>query len=88
MWNTIRSTAEQQATATHFRVFPGEGAHSEALANLVRRLDKHGYDGDYSFDVYNDDYLQMPAADVAEREGSRVDQLIITLGEEFTLAKS
>jgi len=67
MWNTIRSTAEQQATATHFRVFPGEGAHSEALANLVRRLDKHGYDGDYSFDVYNDDYLQMPAADVAER---------------------
>ena len=67
MWNVIRSTAEQQATATHFRVFPGEGAHSESLADLVRRLDKHGYDGDYSFDVYNDDYLQMPAADVAER---------------------
>ncbi len=67
MWNAIRSTAEQQATATHFRVFPGEGAHSEALASLVTRLDKLGYDGDYSFDVYNDDYLQMPAADVAER---------------------
>jgi sugar phosphate isomerase/epimerase len=67
MWSAVRSTAEQQATATHFRVFPGEGAHSESLANLVTRLDKHGYDGDYSFDVYNDDYLQMPAADVAER---------------------
>jgi sugar phosphate isomerase/epimerase len=67
MWNAIRSTKEEHATATHFRVFPGEGAHSEALANLVRRLDEIGYGGDYSFDVYNDDYLQMPAETVAER---------------------
>ena len=67
MWNAIRSAAEQHATATHFRVFPGEGAHSEELANLVRRLDKIGYGGDYSFDVYNDDYLQMPAETVADR---------------------
>jgi sugar phosphate isomerase/epimerase len=67
MWNAIRSTAEQNATATHFRVFPGEGAHSEALASLVMRLDRIGYRGDYSFDVYNDDYLQMPAEAVAER---------------------
>jgi sugar phosphate isomerase/epimerase len=67
MWNAIRSTAEQHATATPFRVFPGEGAHSEAVANLVMRLDRIGYRGDYSFDVYNDDYLQMPAETVAER---------------------
>jgi sugar phosphate isomerase/epimerase len=67
MWNAIRSTAEQHATATHFRVFPGEGAHGEAVANLVTRLDRLGYSGDYSFDVYNDDYLQMPAETVAER---------------------
>jgi sugar phosphate isomerase/epimerase len=67
MWNAIRSTAEQHATATHFRVFPGEGAHSEAVASLVTRLDRLGYSGDYSFDVYNDDYLQMPAEAVAER---------------------
>jgi sugar phosphate isomerase/epimerase len=67
MWKEIRSRAEQDATATHFRVFPGEGAHSEALATLVRRLDGIGYGGDYSFDVYNDDYLQMPAETVAER---------------------
>ena len=67
MWNAIRTTAEQQATATHFRVFPGEGAHSEALAKLVRQLDNLGYGGDFSFDVYNDDYLQMPAETVAER---------------------
>ena len=67
MWNALRSAAEQNATATHFRVFPGEGAHSEGLANLVARLDQIGYAGDYSFDVYNDDYLQMPAEAVAAR---------------------
>jgi sugar phosphate isomerase/epimerase len=67
MWQEIRSTDEQDATATHFRVFPGEGAHSDALADLVTRLDRIGYVGDYSFDVYNDDYRQIPAAVVAER---------------------
>ena len=67
MWQEIRTTEEQVTTARHFRVFPGEGAHSEALANLVTRLDTIGYYGDYSFDVYNDDYLQMPPEVVAER---------------------
>jgi sugar phosphate isomerase/epimerase len=67
MWQEIRTTEEQVTTARHFRVFPGEGAHSEALANLVTRLDAIGYYGDYSFDVYNDDYLQMPPEVVAER---------------------
>ncbi len=67
MWQEIRTTEEQVTTARHFRVFPGEGAHSEALANLVTRLDTIGYYGDYSFDVYNDDYLQMPPGVVAER---------------------
>ena len=66
MWQEIRTTEEQVTTARHFRVFPGEGAHSEALANLVTRLDAIGYYGDYSFDVYNDDYLQMPPEVVAE----------------------
>jgi sugar phosphate isomerase/epimerase len=75
MWNAIRSASEQHATATHFRVFPGEGAHSDALANLVRRLDNIGYGGDYSFDVYNDDYLQMPAETVAERARRSSDWL-------------
>jgi sugar phosphate isomerase/epimerase len=67
MWQEIRTTEEQVTTARHFRVFPGEGAHSEALANLVTRLDTIGYYGDYSFDVYNDDYLQMPPEVVAKR---------------------
>jgi len=75
MWNALRSAAEQNATATHFRVFPGEGAHSEGLAELVTRLDRIGYRGDYSFDVYNDDYLQMPAEAVAERARRASDWL-------------
>jgi len=67
MWQEIRSTEEQAATATHFRVFPGEGAHSDGLADFITKLDEIGYCGDYSFDVYNDDYLQMPPETVATR---------------------
>ena len=75
MWQEVRSTEEQAATATHFRVFPGEGAHSEALASFVTRLDQLGYYGDYSFDVYNDDYLQIPPEVVANRARRAADWL-------------
>ena len=67
MWNEIRSVEERINTARHFRVFPGEGVHSEALAELVMRLDRLGYRGDYSFEVFNDDYQQMPLPVVAAR---------------------
>ena len=67
MWQEVRTVEERIATARHFRVFPGEGVHSEALAELVMRLDEIGYRGDYSFEVFNDDYSQMPLATVAER---------------------
>jgi sugar phosphate isomerase/epimerase len=67
MWNEVRSNEERIDTARHFRVFPGEGVHSEQLAELVMRLDRLGYRGDYSFEVFNDDYQQMPLATVAER---------------------
>jgi len=67
MWNEIKSVEERINTARHFRVFPGEGVHSEALAELVMRLDRLGYRGDYSFEVFNDDYQQMPLPVVAER---------------------
>ena len=67
MLQEIRSTDEQAATAAHFRVFPGEGAHSEAIARLIVKLEEIGYFGDYSFDVYNTDYLQMPANTIADR---------------------
>jgi sugar phosphate isomerase/epimerase len=75
MWQEMRSPEEQTTTATHFRVFPGEGAHSEGLARFVTRLDALGYLGDYSFDVYNDDYLQVPPEDVAGRARQAADWL-------------
>ena len=67
MWQEVRTPEERMTTARHFRVFPGEGVHSEALAELVTRLDGIGYRGDYSFEVFNDDYQQMPLSTVAAR---------------------
>jgi sugar phosphate isomerase/epimerase len=67
MWQEIRSREERINTARHFRVFPGEGVHSAQVAELVRSLDRLGYRGDYSFEVFNDDYTQLPLAVVAER---------------------
>jgi sugar phosphate isomerase/epimerase len=67
MWREIRSREERIDTARHFRVFPGEGVHSAEVAELVRTLDRLGYRGDYSFEVFNDDYTQLPVAVVAER---------------------
>jgi sugar phosphate isomerase/epimerase len=67
MWNEIKTVEERISTARTFRVFPSEGVHSEALATLVRRLHQLGYRGDYSFEVFNDDYQQLPLDVVAER---------------------
>lgn len=67
MWQETKTFEERIATARTFRVFPGEGVHSEQLADLVLRLDRLGYAGDYSFEVFNDDYQQMPLPMVAER---------------------
>lgn len=77
MWNEIKTVEERIATARHFRVFPGEGVHSEALATLTLTLHEMGYRGDYSFEVFNDDYQQMPLASVA----SRARQAALWLGE-------
>ncbi|MBL8345427.1 MAG: sugar phosphate isomerase/epimerase [Rubrivivax sp.] len=67
MWSEIHTVAERIETARHFRVFPGEGVHSDEVAKLVRTLDGLGYEGDFSFEVFNDDYQQMPLPTVAER---------------------
>ena len=78
MWLEIKSVEERIATARHFRVFPGEGVHSEALAMLVGRLHSLGYRGDYSFEVFNDDYQSMPLEAVAQR----ASRSALWLGEE------
>jgi sugar phosphate isomerase/epimerase len=67
MWQETKTFEERMATARTFRVFPGEGVHSEQIVDLVQRLDKLGYAGDFSFEVFNDDYQQMPLPMVAER---------------------
>ena len=67
MWQDTPSFEERMATARTFRVFPGEGVHSDALADLVLRLDRLGYRGNYSYEVFNDDYQQLPLDTVAQR---------------------
>lgn len=67
MWNETPTFEERMTTARTFRVFPGEGVHSEQLADLVLRLERIGYRGDYSFEVFNDDYQQLPLSVVADR---------------------
>ena len=67
MWNEIKTMEERMSTARTFRVFPGEGVHSEALAALTLKLHQMGYRGDYSFEVFNDDYQGLPLETVAER---------------------
>jgi len=67
MWQETRTFEERMATARTFRVFPGEGVHTQELVQLVLKLDALGYSGDYSFEVFNDDYQQMPLPVVAER---------------------
>ena len=66
-WHEVRSADERIATAEHFGVFPGEGVHTEQIAEMVVLLDRVGYRGAYSFEVFNDDYQQMPPPLVAQR---------------------
>jgi sugar phosphate isomerase/epimerase len=67
LWQETKTFEERMTTARTYRVFPGEGVHSEALADMVRRIDKLGYQGDYSFEVFNDDYQNLPLPMVVER---------------------
>jgi 2-keto-myo-inositol isomerase len=76
MWSAPATPEERRETARHARVFPGEGAHSEALGDIIRAIDELGYDGDYSFEVFNDDYAQMPLALVAQRAKRSVQWIV------------
>jgi sugar phosphate isomerase/epimerase len=67
MWSAPSTPEERRETARHLRVFPGEGAHSPAVADLIRAIDHMGYEGDYSFEVFNDDYMQMQLGRVTDR---------------------
>src|SRR5260221_809860 len=66
LWEEVRSPEDRLETVRHSRVFPGEGVHSEKVIELARQLDEMGYRGDYSFEVFNDDYRQLPLPVLAE----------------------
>lgn len=76
MWHETKSIQERIETARHFRVFPGEGVHSAEVASMLRTLDEMGYWGDYSFEVFNDDYVQIPQSVVTERARKSVSWLM------------
>jgi len=78
MWQETRSVEERITTARHFRVFPGEGVHSEQVVQWVLKLHALGYRGAYSFEVFNDDYQQMPLPTVA----ARAHKSAVWLGED------
>jgi sugar phosphate isomerase/epimerase len=63
----VRTPEERMNVARTFRVFPGEGVHNAQMVELVRTLDRVGYRGDYSFEVFNDDYQQLPLPTVVAR---------------------
>jgi 2-keto-myo-inositol isomerase len=88
MWPALLSAAESMDTARHQRVFPGEGVHSVYLAELLRRLQRIGYRGDYSFEVVNDDFLQMPAASVVARARCAAGWLIEQADQNVTSPRS
>jgi len=76
MWRATPSFEERRETARHFRVFPGEGVHSAEVAGMLRALDAMGYRGDYSFEVFNDDYVQLPLPVVTARAMRSVQWLL------------
>ena len=67
LWQEVRSPDDRIETARHYRVFPGEGVHNAELTNFVRQVDELGYRGDYSFEVFNDDYRALPLPMVSDR---------------------
>jgi len=56
----FHNRAELRDRAIHMRVFPGQGVHTARLAEILRRIDRIGYRGDFSFLIFNDDYHQLP----------------------------
>ena len=59
------SHADMIDLARHQRLFPGEGLHD--VRPLVRLLESNGYRGSYTFEVFNDDYVNSDPVVIARR---------------------
>ena len=54
-------------TADHQRAFPNESAHRSVIAEMLRKVHRAGYRGDYVFEVFNDEYLHLAPESVMAR---------------------
>ncbi|PKO60740.1 MAG: xylose isomerase, partial [Betaproteobacteria bacterium HGW-Betaproteobacteria-18] len=63
----VDSLGNTNQPGQRLRVFPGDGAHRDALASLVTTLHTLGYRGNYSLAAFNSDYAAMPPHHVAQR---------------------
>jgi len=78
LWDTLPAPEGQGSHDA--RVFPGQGAHSEQLADLVMRLARLGWRGHYCLDAPNADHAQLPAAFVmaqARRSAQWLDEDVL-----------
>jgi len=57
--------ADMIELARHQRLFPGEGLHD--VRDLVQLLEDKGYRGHYTFEVFNDDYVNSDPMVIGQR---------------------
>ena len=76
MWQELRSSEERIDRRGTFACFPAKACTAIKWRELVRRLDEIGYRGDYSFEVFNDDYQQLPLPMVVARAQASVKWLV------------
>ncbi|MCA1596366.1 MAG: sugar phosphate isomerase/epimerase, partial [Chloroflexi bacterium] len=63
--NDMRDLPGEDSNCNSDRVLPGEGVLD--LADLIGRLERHGYAGYYSIEMFNEDLWGLPAAEAAQR---------------------
>ncbi|MGC1817255.1 MAG: sugar phosphate isomerase/epimerase [Casimicrobiaceae bacterium] len=63
-------------TADHRRSFPNESAHRETIAEIIRKIHRAGYSGDYVFEVFNDEYLHLAPASILARARKAAEWLV------------
>jgi 2-keto-myo-inositol isomerase len=63
-------------TADHRRAFPNESAHRDVIAEMIRKIHRAGYRGDYVFEVFNDEYLHLAPASILARARKAAEWLV------------